>query len=219
MTRMRILLLVLTLGVALCLPQAALATSSTTVKLSGAVASVVHAYPACTGAGNPFACCTAAGQGTCTDYALKVTQSDGATLIGSKSSGPHASGTAAATVANANTACTALSTPFACCTGAGTGTCGLGGAYDPTLSGVVSGADVTLIDLSERIFRVFVSVDGGAFSEVTNYTSQTLKGIKFILAYPVSVPALSLQGLLIFLLIASGALFVLRRRHSGRMGV
>lgn len=53
----------------------------------------------CISSGNPFACCTDAGTGTCT------------------------SGLRAGTAENANGDCRSSQTPYQCCTGAGTGTC------------------------------------------------------------------------------------------------
>ncbi len=145
---------------------------------------------------------TVAAAGAPHTYTLEVRQSDGTTVIGSRPSGPHAGGTGAATVASGPPG-------------------GLGGAYDANLSGTVAGAVVILTDTSNRDFRRYVKVDAGTFSEITVATPVTLAGITFTTTSVRSdgVPALSLSGLLIFLLIASGALFVLRRRRSGRMAV
>jgi hypothetical protein len=194
MTRIRILSLVLTLGVALCLPQLALAETVAPVTLSGTVAA----------AGAPHT------------YVLQVRQPDGTTVIGSRTSGPHAAATAAAAVA----------APLA-------------GTYDANLYGLVTGAVVTLKDMNVRAFRTYLSDNsactgvgtpiacctgvgtGTCFSEITVATPVTLAGITFtrgdLLTF--EVPALSAQGVLIFLLIASGALLFLRRRRSGRMEV
>jgi hypothetical protein len=173
MTRIRVLLLVLC--AAFCLPQVALAnTTVATVSLSGTVAAGSHTYD------------------------LQVRDSDGLTTIGTKSSGPHAGGTTADTVAAS-----------------------LGGAYDSFLTGTVASANVTLTDTASRLFRSFVQVDGGGYTEITVGAPVLVGGITFATAAApqFTTPALSTQGLLIFLLLASGAFFVLRRKRSGRMAV
>jgi hypothetical protein len=138
-------------------------------KVTTSVKQPIVLNAACTGAGAPAACCTGVGTGTCPasgTIALKVDRACG-TFLNVASTGAVSTAALAfprpdtnndgcvAAICNTgsntitikhnsgNTACTASGAPFACCTGAGTGTCvcsTLGNSCFLT----VGGADVAL---------------------------------------------------------------------------